>query len=69
MSDTTLGVPRRTLYYTEGEESALDAFAVEYGSAPNTTIRLGLRLITGLPVPSWVTKLLQSREQEDRPAA
>jgi hypothetical protein len=51
----------RSLYLRSEEDEALRRFAAESGSSQNAVIRLGLRLVVGLPVPSWALEELRKR--------
>lgn len=54
---------RRTLYTTADEERELRALSASRDTTINTIIRIALRKLLGLPVPSWADDLTSTPKE------
>lgn len=57
---------RRTLYMTDEEERHLLQLSSTSGTAVNSIIRIALRRLFGLPVPSWANDLETTRQEREK---
>lgn len=54
-----------SVYWTDEEYKLLRELAAQRGTATNSVARIALRLLLGLPVPSWAAELRASHDTKE----
>lgn len=54
----------RSVRFVDEETQALDLLSDEHHATVNTLVRIGVRILAGLPIPAWAQEIANDHHRE-----